>query len=447
MLLLLNALLSAMKSTILMIGSLMFLKKMTVVSLLSLLIILLLTGLAMADVPTTNAIELMRQRYQANANQWSFILTVYAARLFWILALIDFAWMAINLALNPGEFSDITANLIRKILFIGFFWMLVQPVGGGPMGGQARGIVWATDIVQSMIQAAGQANNWAGGTLNTSPARVFDTGYDLCSQIFNAVSGWSPVASLGLIIGAIVIMVCFALIAAMMLLMYVQSYIMIYAGVIFLGFGGSVFTKDIALKYFQFALATGAKLFVMILVVGLGQQLLTQWTANFTVTNEQIVLFIGASIVLLALVKAIPEMVGNMITGFSWGAGESLMRTTAQTGKVAAGAAIGATAGAAGSYMAVSEAAKLAGASGATGVMGKTAATVSNLGKASAQQVGQQITGSGSRHGTAAGRTAAILKENRLTATKQPPIKDEPYYSNVPDKSKTDSGSIYKDKS
>lgn len=423
-------------------------KKILSITTIVILSVVFLTGSAWADVPTNNAITTIRTLFENTARNWSFILTVYAARLFWILALIDFAWMAINLALNPGEFSDITANLIRKILFIGFFWMLVQPVNAaGGAGAQARGIQWAIDIVNSMVQAAGQANNWAGGTPNVSPGRVFDTGFNLCSQIFNAVSGWSPVASLGLIIGAIVIMICFALIAAMMLLMYVQSYIMIYAGVIFLGFGGSVFTKDIALKYFQFALATGAKLFVMILVVGLGQQLLTQWTANFTVTNEQIILFIGASIVLLALVKAIPEMVGNMITGFSWGAGESLVRTTAQTGKVAVGAAMGTATGAAGGYMAVSEAAKLAGASGATGVMGKTAATVSNLGKASVQQVGQQISGTGSRHGTAAGRTAAILKENRLTATKQPPIKDEPYYSNVPDKSKTDSGSIYKDKS
>ena len=403
----------------------------------------LLAGAAWADVPVDNSLDQLQNLFSGTARNWSFILTVYAARLFWILALIDFAWMAINLALNPGEFSDITANLIRKILFIGFFWMLVQPVNAaGGAGAQARGIQWALDIVNSMVQAAGQANNWAGGTPNVSPSDVFDTGYDLCSQIFNAVSGWSPVASLGLIIGAIVIMICFALVAAMMLLMYVQSYVMIYAGVILLGFGGSVFTKDIALKYFQAALAVGAKLFVMILVVGLGQTILTQWTANFNVNNEQIVLFIGASIVLLALVKAIPDMVGDMINGFSWGAGESLMRTTAQTGKIAAGAAIGAGAAAIGGTMAVTEAAKLAGASGAKGMIGKTAATVSNLGKASAQQVGQQISGTGPRHGTAAGRTAAILKENRLTATKQPPIKDEPYHSDAPDLSKT--GSIYK---
>ena len=390
---------------------------------------------SLADVPSNNVLDNIMLMYRNTAANWSLILVGYATRIFWILALIDIVWMGIALALNPGEFSDFAANLVRKVIFIGFFFALLQ-----------NGTTWADAIIRSLIQAGGAANTSAGGATST-PSDIFDTGFGLCTQIFQQLSVWNPADSLALVIGGIIIMICFALIAAMMLLIYVQGYIIIYAGVIFLGFGGSAFTKDIAVKYFQAALAVGAKLFVMILVVGVGQTILNQWTVNFTVTLPQIVLFIGVSIVLLALVKAIPDMVGDMINGFSWGAGESLTRTSMQMGKMAVGAGVGAAAGAIGGTMAVSEAAKLASASGSGGMASTIKGTVSNLAKAGAQDVAGRMAGQNRGLGTTGGRMSALLKEQRLTTSsggnKQEDIKDEPYYSSAPDLTKT--GSIYKD--
>jgi type IV secretion system protein TrbL len=394
-------------------------------------LLLLITGVAWGDVPATNSIDRIQDIYINNASGWETTLRTYAVRLFWILALIDFVWMAIGLALNPGEFSDITANLIRKILFIGFFFALLL-----------NGPIWAKSIIDSFLRAAGGI---IPAGVGTTPADVFDTGFQLAIKIFDAISLSHPVDSLGFVIAGYIIMAVFALISAMMLLVNVQAYITLYAGVILLGFGGSIFTKDIALIYLKSAISVGAKLFVMLLVAGLGVGVVEGWAQTFTdITFKQLCLFIGAAIVLLALIKSIPDMVGDMINGFSWGAGESLTATTFKTGKVIAGGAIGATAGAIGGTMAVREASKMGRDSGASGMIGKTAATVSNLGKAAGQQLGQQITGQGPRHGTATGRTAAILKANRL-ATSSTPSPNESYPSDAPDLSKT--GSIYKDKS
>ena len=416
-------------------------KKVQSIIVLSLLLLLAFTGAAFADVPTDNALQDIQNIFRDSAALWPPILIGYATRLFWILVLIDFVWMAIGLALNQGEFSDIAANVVRKILFIGFFWALLQPVGG-----QARGIIWANAIVKSLVQAGGGANVSAGGSPNISPAAIFDTGFSLCAQIFNEISVLSPGDSLALVIGGIIIMACFALIAAMMLLIYVQSYILIYAGVIFLGFGGSVFTKDIALTYLKASLSVGAKLFVMILVVGLGQTILSQWIIEFNITLPQIVLFIGASIVLLALVKAVPEMVGDMINGFSWGSGESLIRTSAKMGRMAVGAAAGAAVGAVGGTMAVTEASKLSSASGAGGFASNVAGSAMNLGKAAAQDTAGRLAGQHRGLGTKGGRMSAILKEHRLSSIRgsnqKSEPKDEPYPSPAKDLSKT--GSIYK---
>ena len=396
------------------------------------LALLLACSFAWADVPTDNALDQIKNLYHNQAQNWSFILTVYAVRLFWILVLIDLAWLGIQLALNPGEFSDFFAAFVRKVLFIGFFWILLQPIPGGPAGAQARGIQWATDIVNSLVQAGGQANNWAGGTATISPSDIFDAGWDLCAQVIDACKTWQIWKSLPLLIGAIIIMIIFAMIAAMMLLMYVQSYIIIYAGVILLGFGGSVFTKDISLMYFRSALSVGVKLFIMILVVGLGQTILNQWIANFTVSIEQVILFIGAAVVLLALVKAIPDMVADLINGFSWGSGEPLMRTAVQTGKTAAATTAGAAVGAAGGYMAVSEAVKLAGTQSAKGAMGTTAATVKNLAAGGMDYAKGRLSGEIYKHGgTTGGKIAAqIARKNGLTPKETTPErKDEPYVS------------------
>ena len=93
--------------------------------------LLLIPTLGLCDVPQTDSLDSIQNIYANNASLWAATLTGYATRLFWILVLIDFVWMAINLALNPGEFSDITANLIRKVFFIGFFSLFCKTVRSG----------------------------------------------------------------------------------------------------------------------------------------------------------------------------------------------------------------------------------------------------------------------------------------------------------------------------
>ena len=75
------------------------------------------------------------------------------------------------------------------------------------------------------------------------------------------------------LIAALVIVVCFALIAAMMIVTLVEMYIVSYAGIILLGFGGSSFTKDYAVKYLTYAVSVGIKIMMMTLVVSVGQSI------------------------------------------------------------------------------------------------------------------------------------------------------------------------------
>ena len=75
------------------------------------------------------------------------------------------------------------------------------------------------------------------------------------------MSIWSPAASVGLIIAGLVIEACFAVIAACMVLALVESYLVISMGVIFMAFGGSRWTNDLAISTVRYTLSVGAKLF------------------------------------------------------------------------------------------------------------------------------------------------------------------------------------------
>ena len=107
-----------------------------------------------------------------------------------------------------------------------------------------------------------------------------------------------------------------------------------------MGFGGSRFTKDYALKMLIYAVSVGAKLFVMQLLVGLAQQIFTQLNGSFTGDANDIFIAVGTGLVMLVLVKNIPETIQALLNGVSTGgAGMGVLSGAVGT---AAGAVLGA---------------------------------------------------------------------------------------------------------
>ena len=94
---------------------------------------------------------------------------------------------------------------------------------------------------------------------------------------------------------------CFAIIAALLIVALVEFYIVVSAGVLFMGFGGSKWTKDFALKILVYVVSVGAKLFVMQLLIGLGQQVFNALASNFETRSVDILVVIGSAIVMVAL--------------------------------------------------------------------------------------------------------------------------------------------------
>jgi type IV secretion system protein TrbL len=153
-------------------------------------------SIAGAQVQTDNFLNTVIETYKVKAEQWKPVILDAAKRLFWALAIIEFAWMALMLGLRRADLTEWAAELVRHILFIGFFYAALMHSGE-----------WSAAIVDSLWELAGQANASAGGSGGVNPVDIFDIGMDIALQLSEAYSVWRPGASLGLALAALIIAV------------------------------------------------------------------------------------------------------------------------------------------------------------------------------------------------------------------------------------------------
>jgi type IV secretion system protein TrbL len=108
---------------------------------------------------------------------------------------------------------------------------------------------------------------------------MFSTAVDFSRQVLTAISMFHP-NSVVIALSALIVLMCFTFIAALVFVTLVESYVIINAAVLFMGFGGSQWTREYALAPIRYAVAVGAKLFVLTLIVGLIMQVSAEWSAT-----------------------------------------------------------------------------------------------------------------------------------------------------------------------
>lgn len=285
-----------------------------------LLIPLISGNLAFAQTTNDNFIDPILSQYASNSSAWEAPLRGFATKVFWLLVLIDFVWGGIELLMNKGDLGDWMLNLAKQLIVIGFFFALITYSSD-----------WASAIIQS-FRLAGDAANSIGGS-GLGPTDIFDTGINIVTTILKSMRLDRLTDSIALAFGAVIMLISFALIAALQVVVLVESYIFTYAGIIFLGFGGSRFTRTVAQRFLFGIVAVGAKLFVIHLIIGLAVVMVHQWDAQVDASQGFIDLgmvmrIAGGSVVFLALAKMIPEMVQGMLNGASYSSGAAMLQSS-----------------------------------------------------------------------------------------------------------------------
>lgn len=250
-------------------------------------------------------LDTINDSYKGSTSGWLSSILPIAKSLFWKLAAIEFAWSAIVWVLQQENMQSFTAVVVKKIMGIGFFYAL---------------LLHADEWIPAIINSFTKAGQTASGTSGLSPSSVMDMGINSANVLLLALhdkSIWDDLMTI--VIGglsALAIVLAFTIIAGQLLIALVESYIVISAGVLFLGFGGSRWTTDFTQKYLSYAVGTGVKLFMLYLIIGIGMTEAENWkTLLATAEYVKILSVLGGSLVLCFLAFQIPSLASSMLSG------------------------------------------------------------------------------------------------------------------------------------
>jgi type IV secretion system protein TrbL len=334
------------------------------ISIILVVFLIIQTPEALAAINGQGIFDDVEDKFKIAASGWAATLTARASWLFWVLALISMVWTHGMLLFRKADIAEFFGEFIRFIVFTGFFWWLL-----------ANGPTMAIDVIESMRTLGGTASGISGST----PSGIGDVGFKIFNNVVQQSSIASPIISTAGIIMAIIVITILALIAANMLILLVSGWILAYAGVFYLGFGGSRWTSDIAISYFKTVLNLGVQLMTMVLLVGIGQQFINAYYAQMdaNLNLNDLASMLVAAIVLLVLVNKIPPMIGHIAQG----GGTHALGGGFGAGSAIAAAGVAGTAAAMAGSTAVAGAANIAG--GAQAVMAAAKQTSQNSSSAS----------------------------------------------------------------
>ncbi|WP_163058091.1 P-type conjugative transfer protein TrbL [Acidithiobacillus ferrooxidans] len=389
----------------------------------------------------TGALDTIQNVYQTAMHGWFSTLQGIANDLFFSLAAIDITWMALTWMLTRKTFDEIVPSVLKKVMTLGFFLALLTNAG-----------TWVPDVIDSFVDAGQQAGAYqtltpstimmdavgasVGILTGTTPAAAGSTApaqqsvfQKVLSTVESAASPLGDIEDVLLrIIVAFVVFAALTYIAIELLVLLIESYVVIGAGVLFLGFGGSRWTTKFVDGYLNYMVSLGTKLFVLYLIVGALvfqvlpaiNTMLSSLTTGFSPSTGLEAM--GATAVMAMLAKTLPHHAGALLSGASSLSGghgvdavKSVGKAAVAVGAVAAAPAVLAAgaAGAAGGGAATAGGAA-AGATGAAG--GGVAASSASAGVAAPSASGAAGGASSAGSSSGGGQTSS----SPTTTTKAP---------------------------
>jgi type IV secretion system protein TrbL len=286
-------------------------QRLSTAAVIGLALLLYSTGAA-AQLTNQGMLDQVVTAFATRAASWQTVIMNAATWLFWTLGTISLVWTGATLMLRGGGIQDFFSEFVRFIMFFGFFLWLLR-----------NGPAFASSIIQSLQRLGEQAS----GVSSVTPSGIVDIGFMIWRQAITNLSIWSPVDSIvGLALSA-AIMVLLAAVAVNMMLVLVSAWILMYAGIFFLGFGGSRWTSDMAISYYKTVLGVGMQLLTMVILVGIGVDLLNTFYAKMnkgTLNFDELGVMMIFCVTLLMLITRVPPLVASIVSGGGVGAASSI---------------------------------------------------------------------------------------------------------------------------
>lgn len=258
---------------------------------------------AHAELSNDGVLDDVVRRFYNVSSRWSGPIIRHAKRLFWFLALTSMVWNFGQMLLKDGlSLTSAVSEVIRFTFFTGLYWTALI---SSPQIAPA--------IVRSLRQIGGEAT---GRGYALSPSGIGDVAFEIFNYSISNTSTWGVADALGALILGLSILVSLALIAINMVCVLCGAWILCYAGIIVLAFGGASWSSNIALDYYKNIFAIGLELMTMSLLVGVGQSFIMDYYRQLSPVVQLLelgILFI-CSLTLLYLVNKIPTQVAALVS-------------------------------------------------------------------------------------------------------------------------------------
>jgi type IV secretion system protein TrbL len=271
-------------------------------------IVLLIAGTCNAQ--TVDPPSQMLNAYRNQRTVWFTNVWPAANALFALLALIDFSWSAAVMVLEKQDFQSWVAALIRKMMIIGAFYALL-----------IYGRVWIPAIVDS-FEMLGQH---AAGTGPLDPGDVFTRGLNIAGALIDNASTSGIFTNFGgalaLVFAAVMCLLGFCMVTIQFVITMVESYILVAAAFVFLGFGGSHWSSSYVERYIALAVSIGVKIMLLYLLISTGMNVSQGWVtqAESVATSTQPATdafsIMGSALIFAALCWHIPKLLAGILGG------------------------------------------------------------------------------------------------------------------------------------
>ncbi|HEY4129407.1 MAG TPA: P-type conjugative transfer protein TrbL [Gemmatimonadaceae bacterium] len=276
-------------------------------------LLLALTGSALLAQPFAQSQEApvldgIRHTYQNAALDWLPRLVPVAQRLFMLLAGLEFAVSGAVWALRRESLDDVAGKFLLKFTLIAFLLALITGFD-----------YWIPPLVNGFAAAGEHA---IGQSTTVNPSDVIDIGRENSMLVLKhlrvSVVLQDPAMAIYGSLSALIIALSFMAVAAQLTLVMIESYIVLGAGVLFLGFAAFRGTASFAENLIAYALHIGVKIFFLYLVVGIGTELTRSWPAliessDFFGPASPLFQVVGGALIFAVLAIVVPTTVAGRL--------------------------------------------------------------------------------------------------------------------------------------
>ncbi len=252
----------------------------------------------------------IRNTYEAAARGWLPRLVPIAQRLFVLLAGLEFVVSGAVWMLRRESLDDIAAKFLLKFTLIAFLLAVITSFQ-----------YWIPPIMNGFAAAGETA---IGSSTTVSPSDIIDIGREnamvVLSTLHMSVILQDPAMAVYGALSAFLLALCFMAVAAQLTLVMIESYIVLGAGVLFLGFSAFRGTASFAENLIAYAFHVGIKIFFLYLIVGIGTNLARSWPALIRSSHlfgpaSPFFQVVGGAVIFAMLAIVVPNTVAARLAG------------------------------------------------------------------------------------------------------------------------------------